>query len=130
MYMVVTIWYKTKYKTMYIRKFSGRIKTEKSGNMENGKNQPKKEIDFFNCCFLAAPWPNLGHYREASLTHPMLITCVLHIWPEGHLEPCSKVGSLSPAEHLVEFEPGTFWFWSQRLKPLGHSKKMIIKMNF
>ena len=28
---------------------------------------------FFNC-YLAAPWPTLGHYRGDSLTHPMLIT--------------------------------------------------------
>ena len=28
---------------------------------------------FFNC-YLAAPWPTLGHYRGDSLTHLMLIT--------------------------------------------------------
>ena len=48
----------------------------------------------------------------------MLITCILHIRPEGHREPRNQVGSLSPAERLVGFEPGTFRFWSQRLNPL------------
>ena len=33
---------------------------------------------------LAVPRPTLGHYRGGNLTHPMLITCVLHIRPEGH----------------------------------------------
>ena len=51
----------------------------------------------------------------------MLITCVLHIRPEGHLGPRNEVGSLSPAEHLVGFEPTTFRFWLQRLNPLCHS---------
>ena len=64
---------------------------------------------FFNC-YLAAPRPTSGHYRGDSLTHPMLITAFLHIRPEGHREPRSEVGSLSPAERLVGFEPGTFRF--------------------
>ena len=75
----------------------------------------------FFYCYLAAPPPTLGLYRGGSLTHPMLITCVLHIRPEGHEELRNEVGSLSSAECLVEFEPGTFRFWSQRLHPLGDS---------
>ena len=71
---------------------------------------------------LTAIWsrPILGNYQGGNLTHPMLITCVLHIQPKGHQEPCNKVGSPSPAEHLMGFEPGTFWLWSQCLNPLGH----------
>ena len=72
-------------------------------------------IDFFKC-YLAASRPTLNHYRGGSLTHPMLITCVLHIRPEGHQEPRSEVRSLSPAKRLVRFEPRTFRFWSQRLR--------------
>ena len=68
----------------------------------------------FNC-YLAE------HYRGGSLTHPMLITCVLHIRPEGQLEPPNEVGFLSQAERLVGSEPRTFRFWSQFLNPLGHS---------
>ena len=64
---------------------------------------------FFNC-YLAAPRPTLGHYRGGSLTPPMLITCVLHIRPEGHREPRRKVGCLSLAERLGGFESGTFRF--------------------
>ena len=51
-------------------------------------------FSFFFNCYLAP--------------HPMLITAFLHIRPEGHREPLSEVGSLSPAECLVGFEPGTF----------------------
>ena len=64
-------------------------------------------VVFFNC-YLAAPWPTLGHYRGVSLTHLMLITGVLHIQPEGHWEPRNEVGSLSVADCLVGFELGTF----------------------
>ena len=77
-------------------------------------------LNFFNC-YLAAPWPTLGHYREGGLTHPMLIKCALHICPEGHLEPRNKVESLSLAECLAGFKLGTFQFWLQCLNPLGHS---------
>ena len=74
---------------------------------------------FFNC-YLAAPWQTLGHHWGGSLTHMMLITCILHIQPIGHRKPHNEVGSLSLVEHLVGFELGTFWFWSQHLNPLGH----------
>ena len=62
---------------------------------------------FFNY-YLAAPRPTSGHYLGDSLTNPMLIAAFLHVRPEGHREPRSEVGSLSPAERLVGFEPGTF----------------------
>ena len=52
--------------------------------------------------------PMASHYRGGSLNHPIIITCVLNIQPEGHREPRSKVGSLSPAEYLLGFEPGAF----------------------
>ena len=84
------------------------------------------ENNFFFNCYLAAPRPTLGHYRGDSLTHPMLITAFLHFRPEGHREPRSKVGSLSPAEHLVGFEPGIFRFLLQHLNPLGHSPQIVV----
>ena len=67
-------------------------------------------IFFFFNYYLAAPRPTSGHYRGDSLTHPMLITAFVHVQPEGHREPRSEVGSLSPAERLAGFEPGTFRF--------------------
>ena len=71
---------------------------------------------------MVALGPTLGHSRGDSLTNPMLITAFfVHIRPEGHREPRNEVGSLSPAERLVGFEPGTFRFIVQRLNPLGHS---------
>ena len=54
---------------------------------------------FFNC-YLADPRPTLGHSRGDSLTNPMLIAAFYLIRPEGHREPRSEVGSLSPAERL------------------------------
>ena len=64
---------------------------------------------FFNW-YLAALRSTLGRYQGGSLTHPILITCVLHIRSGGHREPRCEVGSLSPAERLVGFEPGSFRF--------------------
>ena len=83
---------------------------------------------FFNC-YLAAPRLIVGHYRGDSLAHPMLITCDLHIRPEGHQGSRNEVGSLSPAERQAGFEPGTFRFWSQCLNPLGHSLACCLHFN-
>lgn len=66
---------------------------------------------FFNC-YLDAPQPTLGHCQGGSLIHPMFIIAFLPIRSEGN-----EVGSLSPAERIVGFEPGTF----NRLNPLSHS---------
>ena len=52
--------------------------------------------------------------------------CVLHFRPKGHWEPRIEAGSLSPAEHLVGFEPGTFQFLLQHLNPLGHSPQQLV----
>ena len=57
----------------------------------------------------------------------MLITAFVQIRPEGHREPRNEVGSLSPAERLVDFEPGTFWLWLQRLNQLGHSRRTLVE---
>ena len=76
---------------------------------------------FFFTCYLAVPRPALGHSQGDSLTNLMFITAFVYIPPEGHREPRNEVGSLSPAERLVGFEPGTFRFLLQRLNPLGHS---------
>ena len=58
---------------------------------------------FFNCSAL-------GHFQRDSFTNLMLITVFQGIQPKGHWEPRKKVGSLSPDEHLLGFEPGTFQF--------------------
>ena len=79
-------------------------------------------IFYFNW-YLAAPRPTLGHYRRDSLTRPMLITAFLHFQPEGQWEPRDEVGSLSPAERLVGFVPGTFRLLLQCLNPLGYSPR-------
>ena len=74
------------------------------------KSVTSDEFFFFFNCYLAAQRTTLGHYQGGCFTHPMLITAFLPIRPEGHREPRNEVGSLSPAEHLVGFEPGTFQF--------------------
>ena len=79
-------------------------------NTGNFPNPPMWKSFFFFNYYLAAPRPTSGHYRGDSLTHPMLITAFVHVRPEGHREPRSEVGSLSPAERLAGFEPGTFRF--------------------
>ena len=95
------------------------------------KDCSSKSINFFFFnCFLAVPRPTLGHSQGDSLTNPMLITAFVHIRPEGHREPRNEVGSLSPAEHLVGFEPGTFRFLLQRLNPLGYSPQILIHYDF
>ena len=66
-------------------------------------------IFFFNR-YLAAPRPTLGHSQGESLTNPMLITAFYLCRPEDHREPRNEVGSLSPAEGLAGFEPGSFRF--------------------
>ena len=78
----------------------------------------------FNC-FLAVPRPTLGHSQGDSLTNPILITAYVRIRLEGHREPRNQVGSLSPAERLVGFKPGTFRFLFQRINPLGHSPRLL-----
>ena len=69
--------------------------------------------------FLTAIW--LPHSQGDSLTNPMLITVFYLYQPEGRQEPHNKVGSLSQAERLAGFEPGTFQFSSKCLNPLDHS---------
>ena len=66
-------------------------------------------FNFFNCC-LATSRPTLGHSQGDSLINLMLITAFYLYQPKGHQEPGNKVGSLSPAECLAGFEPGTFQF--------------------
>ena len=72
-------------------------------------------------CYLAAPQSTFSHYQGHSLSHSMLITAFAHIQPKGHQKPHNEVGSLSLAECLLMFEPGTFQFCLQCLNPLGRS---------
>ena len=60
---------------------------------------------------------------------PLLIIVFVQVQPEGHWEPHNnEVGSLSLAECLAGFEPGTFQFWLQHLNLLGHSYTLICKI--
>ena len=71
---------------------------------KNKKQKTKKT------CYLAVPRPTFDHSQGDSLTNPMLITAFVQVLPEDHRELCNEVGFLSPPEHLVGFEPGTFRF--------------------
>ena len=65
----------------------------------------------------------LGQCRgAASLTWCESLLLIL-IWLQCHRDLCKEIGSQRPAEHLVGFEPGSFWFRMQRLNLLGHSPK-------
>ena len=55
---------------------------------------------FFNC-YLAAPWPSLGHSQGDSLTLFELFK------PEGYREPLNNVCSLGHAEQQEGFKAGT-----------------------
>ena len=57
----------------------------------------------------------------------MLITVFVQFRPEGHREPSNEVGSLSPAERLVRFEPGIFQL--QFLNPPGHSPQINLQVS-
>ena len=106
------------------------IGIQKHDNLKKFKNSKilgmcsqHKLLFFFNC-YLAVPQTTLGHSEGDSLTNPMSITLFVHILPKGHQEPCNEVGSLSPADSLAGFEPGTFQFLLQCLNPLGHSPQI------
>ena len=45
---------------------------------------------FFNC-YLAAPWPTLGHSQRDSLTNSLFITEFLLFQPEGHWDSCNRL---------------------------------------
>ena len=81
--------------------------------------------------FLTAIWLPHGQLWAIIERTASLIQCYslrfLHFLPKSHREPCSEVGSLSPAERLVGFQPGTFRFLPQRLNPLGHSLCYILR---
>ena len=62
-------------------------------------------IVIFLICYLTAPRPILEHNWGVNYT----------ISSRSHLDPRSKVGSLSPAERLVGFEPGTFRLYHNAL---------------
>ena len=68
--------------------------------------------------------PTLGHYWAGSLIHPMLLTAFLNILPERPREPRNEARFPSPAERLVGFESGIFWFWLQRHNPPDHSPRI------
>ena len=68
---------------------------------------------FLNC-YLAALQPTLGYFQGDNLTNPILITASELFRPNITGNPRNEVGSLSLAERLVRFQPGTFQFLSQR----------------
>ena len=48
--------------------------------------------------------------------------------PNLYRVPRNEIGSLNPVEHLVGFEPGTFWFWLQCLDQLGYSSNLTYNL--
>ena len=85
---------------------------------------------FFFKLLLGCPTANFGPLSRGQPHSSDVNHCVFHFRPEGHQEPRSEVGFLSPAEHLLRFEPGTFRFLLQRLNPLGHSPLKSWNLDF
>ena len=80
--------------------------------MEIGEIVKQNERISYNFLKLfACPTANFVSFWGDSITQPILITAFLHFCLEGHQKPCNGVGLLCLAKFLVEFEPGTFWFW-------------------
>ena len=78
--------------------------------------------DFFNCYLAASRTTLFGSLSRRQPHSPDVNHFFLNFRSEGHREPPrSEAGFLSPAEHLVGFEPGTFRFLRQCLNPLDHS---------
>ena len=77
------------------------IQVMKSQTLTEIQGDTSNEYNFFNS-YLAAPWPTFGHSQGYRFTNPMLIT--------AFRDPRNEVGSLSPVERLVGFEPVTFHF--------------------
>ena len=92
------------------KEIHGIFSTDKATNKQIKEYKRSLQEFFFFNCYLADPRPTLGHSQGDSLTNPMLIAAFYLIRPEGHREPRNEVGSLSPAERLAGFEPGTFRF--------------------
>ena len=88
----------------------------------SSNERPSKTMKnvFFYLLF-GFPTANFGPLSRGQPHSSNVNHCSLHFQPQGHREPRNKVGSQSPAEHLVGFEPGTFRFLLQHLNPLGHS---------
>ena len=77
----------------------------------------KKVLKVFFKTAIWLPYGQLwGQLHSSKVNH-----CVLHFRPESRREPRNEVGSLSPAECLVQFEPRTFRFLLLGLNLLGHS---------
>ena len=63
--------------------------------------------------------------RRQPHSHLILITAIYQVCPEGHQEPCTKVGSQSLAKCISRIELGTFQFWVWSAIPLHPSPSMV-----
>ena len=66
--------------------------------------------DVFFYLLFGSPTANFEPLSRRQPHSPNVNHLHLHIQPEGHWQPCNKVGSLSLAKRLVGFEPETFQF--------------------
>ena len=81
----------------------------------------RSTLDFFWLLF-GCPTVNFGPLlREQPDSLDINHFVFTFLTRRGHRESHSKAGSLSPAQCLVGFEPGSFRFWLQRVNPLGYS---------
>ena len=100
------------------------LKLSLPSNIISGSNWENLKHIYFQLLF-GCPTANFGPLSRWQPHSPDANHSILQNQPEGHQKPCNEVRSLSLAKHLVGFEPGTFWFWLQRLNPLGHSLQIL-----
>ena len=89
-------------KSINLFKIKKQIRTKAAVDVHKGRRGVGSSL----ICYLTAPRPNLGHYQGDSVNHSIILLKL-----KGYMEPHNKAGSLTPAEHLVGFEPGAFQFY-------------------
>ena len=100
---------------------------------ENSNKIPKQNVKFVQTFFishLVALRATMGHWQGGSHTHPILITKLFQVWPEGHRKPRNEVGSQSLNEHISGIwcrEPPIL---SITFYPMRHSPEKCTRNNW
>ena len=90
------------------------------------------KLNFFFKLLFGCPTANFWPFSRGQPHSPDVNHWVFTFFEPrvGHWEPRKEVGSLSPTERLVGFEPGTFRFLLQHLYPLGHSPTRPLQSSY
>lgn len=83
------------------------------------------QIFFFFLLLFSYLITNFGPFLRGQLHQPDINHCVLTLSTQNLLGTSQRGWVGNPVEHLFRFEPGTFWFYSQRLNQLSHSPHIV-----